>query len=93
MASWPLVVAWSGFRWHAPTRTLSFSPARPAPFRSFFSTGSAWGTVSIDADAVALSLDHGALQLDELRLHDRALSLPDGGVSLVAGDTTQIPIT
>ncbi len=47
MASWSLLLALSGFHYNAPRSTISFAPViNNNAFRSFFSTGTSWGSFS-----------------------------------------------
>jgi hypothetical protein len=47
LASWAVLTALSGFEFSAPERRLGFEPRVSAPdFRSFFSSGTAWGVYS-----------------------------------------------
>ena len=88
MASWGLLLALGGFRYDAVSRRLEFAPATPGPFRSFFSTGSAWGRVAVAADAVELFIDSGSLVLDRLVVSGRDASPADAtlpGLVLEAG--------
>jgi non-lysosomal glucosylceramidase len=89
MASWGLLVASSGASYDAATAALGFAPA--GPLRTFFSTGTGWGTVDIDHSGLSLALHHGTLRLHSLTLHGRELTGP-AGLTLHAGDTTQLPL-
>lgn len=84
LASWGLLLAFSGAQWDAPTRTLSFDPVGDGPFRSLFTTGSAWGRVEIDGDVIVLHLDGGTLRLDRLVCRGDERS---GPIHLTAGQT------
>ncbi len=75
LASWGLLLAFSGVQWDAPTRTLAFDPVGDAPFRSLFTTGTGWGRVEIDGDTVALHVHGGTLELDRLLLRGRELPI------------------
>ena len=66
LASWSLLTALSGFEWSAPERRLAFAPRLPGAFKSFFATGGAWGTVSLDGTATRLDVIHGELPLARL---------------------------
>jgi hypothetical protein len=45
MSSWSCLLALSGFRYHAPAKSLEVRPRlRSARFRSFWSTGTGWGS-------------------------------------------------
>ncbi|MBO0981642.1 GH116 family glycosyl-hydrolase [Microbacterium sp. SD291] len=85
LASWALLLGASGAQWDAPSRTLSFAPATASAFRSLFTTGTGWGRVEIDDDALVLHLDGGALEIDDLQLHDRSIGR---GIRLRAGAST-----
>ncbi|MET0736444.1 MAG: GH116 family glycosyl-hydrolase [Microbacterium sp.] len=90
LASWALLLAFSGVQWDAPARSLSFDPVSDAPFRSLFTTGSGWGRVEIDGDHVVLHVLGGELEVDQLvirgRVH-RPSPDPAGPVHLTAGQT------
>lgn len=88
LASWALLIAASGAQWDGPTRMLSFDPVE-LPHRSLFTTGTGWGRVAIDADALTLHLDGGELELDELRLGETTLAT---GIRLAAGETRTVRI-
>jgi non-lysosomal glucosylceramidase len=75
MASWALLEAASGYRYHAPDRRLAFAPRLSIEnFRGFFITGSAWGLFELDATAAHLTVDYGQLFLNELLITSRATS-------------------
>ncbi|MDR2378152.1 MAG: hypothetical protein LBD70_01820, partial [Bifidobacteriaceae bacterium] len=62
LASWALLLAFSGADWDAPTRTLAFNPVSNGQF--LFTTSAAWGTVEIDDHSVKLTVLGGKLDLD-----------------------------
>ena len=71
MASWALVTAVSGFRFSAVSQSIGFHPPRNREaFRSFWSTGTAWGGYSQkqadNAWQAELDLSHGTLNLREM---------------------------
>jgi len=69
MASYSLFGALSGFRYSAVDRTLWFGPRlNIRPFKSFFSTTSGFGTISLDNESVSVEVIEGALQLEKLIL-------------------------
>lgn len=72
LASWALLLAFSGAQWDAPSRTLSFDPR--ADGRFLFTTGDAWGRADIDGDDLTLHIDGGTLDLDRLMLRGREAS-------------------
>lgn len=88
MASWAVLLAFTGVQWDAPTSTLSFDPAVPGPLRALFTTGAGWGRVEIDNDAVTIALLGGSLQVERLRVRGRdvcrALTLTAGESRTVA---------
>jgi uncharacterized protein (DUF608 family) len=79
LASWALLLAFSGAQWNARERSLAFAPAQDGPFRSFFSTGTAWGRVEIDDDAVVISVEHGTLDVASLTVRQRRLHADRSG--------------
>jgi uncharacterized protein (DUF608 family) len=81
LANWGLVIALSGFTFDAPERTYGFAPKlRPDDFRTFWSTGTGWGTfaqqVTKEGGAAELSALHGRLDVKRL-----SLSVGGGGGS------------
>ena len=72
MASWSLLLALSGFRYSAPAGRISFAPVINADnFRSFFSTGSGWGSFAQSHDnssfTATLELRFGAVEIGRPR--------------------------
>lgn len=90
LASWGLLLAFSGVQWDAPSRTLSFAPAVAGPMRTLFTTGTAWGRVEIDGDDVTLHVDGGRLDLDRLVVHGNEAS---GPLQLAAGQSVTLRTT
>ncbi|UJP13822.2 glycoside hydrolase family 116 protein [Microbacterium elymi] len=90
LASWGVLLAFTGQRWDAPTHTLGFAPAQPGPLRALFTTGTGWGRVEIDADALTLRLDGGELALAELRLSGTVVGVD---IHLSEGDAHIAPLT
>jgi len=67
MASYALLIALSGFRYDAPTKTLYISPKLEArPFTCFFSTASGWGTVTVGEETVEVKVVEGSLEVKEV---------------------------
>lgn len=106
LASWGVLLAFTGQQWDASTRTLSFAPAAPGSLRALFTTGTGWGRVEIDDTTLTLHLDGGTLAVDELSLDGvvvgRGIHLtaaaPSARVDLLRlsaerGDTTDHPPT
>lgn len=96
LASWALLLGAGGAQWDAPTGALSFAPSAGVlrdegdVFRSLFTTGTGWGRVEIDDDALTLHLDGGALEVAVLRLHGRTLGRD---IRLRAGERHVAPLT
>jgi uncharacterized protein (DUF608 family) len=88
LASWALLLAFSGVQWDAPARTLSFDPADGGPFRGLFTAGDAWGRVEVVGDELTLRVDGGSLTLDRLELRGRPVPLDDAHpLTLTAGES------
>jgi hypothetical protein len=69
MSSYVLLSALSGFHYSAPRRILSFGPRLDRPtFKTFFSTASGYGTLTLRRDALVISLLEGELAVDVLLL-------------------------
>jgi uncharacterized protein (DUF608 family) len=69
MASYALLLALSGFRYSAVTRTLWFGPQlNVRPFQVFFSTASGFGSIRLDHDSLHIKLIEGELQIDKMVL-------------------------
>ena len=74
MASWALLLGYSGFRYDAHKNAIGFTPcSRTAEFRCFFSTGTGWGDFSRDDRGAQLEVRYGSLRLARLEV-----SLPAG---------------
>jgi non-lysosomal glucosylceramidase len=83
MAAWSVLLALSGFRHHAVEKSVEAKPVtlsqseRPASFRSFWSTGTGWGTFSQQAQqrgfTFTLAVSEGSLTCKSVALarHDR----------------------
>jgi hypothetical protein len=69
MSSFALLLALSGFRYAADTKTLWLAPRLPVrPFRVFFSAASGYGTIELGQDALEVRMLHGELEVETLRL-------------------------
>jgi uncharacterized protein (DUF608 family) len=69
MSSYALLIALSGFRYAAPTRTLTLAPRiEVEPFICFFSTASGWGTFTLRTDRLEVRLAAGELAVDTLQV-------------------------
>lgn len=90
LASWALLLGASGAQWDAPTGVLAFDPADRSPQNLLFTTGTGWGRVEIDDDALALHLDGGTLAVDDLQLRGESIAR---GIRLMAGETLVTRLT
>lgn len=69
MASYALLIAFSGFHYSAVTRTLTIAPVySDYPFTSFFSTASGWGTFTLHGTHLEIALRAGSLPIHTLRV-------------------------
>jgi hypothetical protein len=68
MASWGLLLAFSGFRYNAPKQAIGFAPAIRGDFQCFFSTATGWGTFSQEASGASIELRYGSLTLRSVEL-------------------------
>jgi uncharacterized protein (DUF608 family) len=69
MAAFAFIPAFAGFHCDMSKGELAFDPIMDGTtFRSFWAAGSAWGTVSVEANAVVLKVLYGELTLQRLRL-------------------------
>lgn len=72
MASYALLPALSGFRYSAVEETLWFGPAEARrPFRTFFSTASGWGRITLRTRTIEVAVIEGELRLKRLVLGPR----------------------
>jgi hypothetical protein len=89
MASWSVKLALDGFRYSTPRGMLAFAPQVNAEnFRTFWSTGTAWGTYAQNPaeGKFELAVLHGTLQLKCLELADL-----NAGAASVTGPTGPMP--
>lgn len=69
MASYALLPSLAGFRYSAVDKTLWFGPKLKAkPFTAFFSTATAYGTITLDKFALTVSVLEGKLEIKRIRL-------------------------
>ncbi len=95
MASYALLIALSGFRYSAPTRTLFIAPRLDGdPFTCFFSTASGWGTFTLRADRLEVRLVAGELHIDTLHVAGFGTSITvHPGITVHAGEAASIPLS
>ncbi len=75
MASYALLAALSGFRYSAVQRTLWFGPQlNIRPFKTFFSTASGFGTISLDGRTLRIQIIEGELPLEKIVLTEHGLT-------------------
>jgi len=73
MASYSLLGALAGFRYSAVEKTLWFSPRlQVRPFRCFFSTASAFGSIELSRNSLSVRVIEGELRIEKLVLGDEA---------------------
>jgi uncharacterized protein (DUF608 family) len=76
MAAWSGILAYSGFRYHAPTQSLFINPANGrTDFRSIWSTGSGWGVFHITDAAIVLRVHSGVLELKSCKFKNKPLNI------------------
>ncbi|WP_105620060.1 GH116 family glycosyl-hydrolase [Vallitalea okinawensis] len=69
MASYALLLAFSGFSYHMPYRRLGFNPViTEKDFKSFWSIDGAWGNIEINKEQVILKVLYGSLEIRQLEL-------------------------
>ena len=85
MSSWSLMLALSGFRYRGSDRLVSAVPRAKLPwFRSFWSSGTGWGTFSLDEKRFSLSVTEGSLPVRRIEtpLTGRAATVTLGDTSV-----------
>lgn len=66
MASWSVMLALSGIEYDGRANRLVFDPKiSRTDFKTFWSTGNAWGGLDITGDTITLSIEYGNLFLSE----------------------------
>ncbi len=65
MASYSLIPIYSGFKFDLPNKMIGFDPIHKENFKSFFSIGTAWGTVSWEKEKISVKVSEGYLQLNK----------------------------
>jgi len=74
LSSWSLLLALSGIQYNGINKELSFAPRiNPSGYRSFWSTGTAWGEIIITPKEARIEVIHGSLSLNKL-----SILRPDG---------------
>lgn len=81
MASYALLLAYSGFSYNAVTQTLTIAPKSTDPeFNCFFSTATGWGMFRLNKDSLVIDLRHGTLVVENLHIitHEGSLQITPG---------------
>ncbi len=69
MASWAVMLALSGYQYDGITGFIAFSPKiNTEDFSTFWSSGTGWGSFSLNGDEAVLKVEYGSLKLDKLGL-------------------------
>jgi hypothetical protein len=85
LSSWGLVLGFSGVDWNAQKRRLRVAPAAPGTLRTFFSTGTGWGSLALnEGTEITIEVDSGHIELDEFVLPGGHLDVV--GTRLMAGE-------
>jgi uncharacterized protein (DUF608 family) len=72
LAAWSLLLSLSGIEYDGTVNHLSFAPKlKSVPFSTFWSTGHAWGSLLIEDDRLALTVEYGTLILRQFELKGR----------------------
>jgi len=95
MSSFALLIALSGFRYSAATRTLTVAPAIDTKhFRCFFSTATGWGTLSLRGNRLEVRLQEGKLTVDTLQVTCGSQTVTlHPGLTVRAGEPKSIKLT
>lgn len=81
LASWGLLLAFTGVQWDGPGRVLTVDPPERR-LRCLFTTGEAWGRIEVDGAQLTVHIDGGSLHADSIRLRGDVVS---SGVRIPAG--------
>ncbi len=109
MSSWSVMLALSGFSYDGTEGSLGFDPViSEDDFRTFWSSGNAWGSFSLNSREVVLTVDYGKLHLNRLFLpgdlvveeseefdvlrSDRAEVHFSSQLTLEAGNSVRLPL-
>jgi uncharacterized protein (DUF608 family) len=90
MASYSLLAALSGFRYSAVGKTLWFSPQLQfRPFRCFFSTASAFGSIELNEKSLSVRVTEGEMRIEKMVAEGEAI---DWKVTIRQGTSAEVPI-
>ena len=95
MASYSLLAALSGFRFSAVEKTLWFGPQLQArPFKSFFSTASAFGTINLSRTSLRVNVMEGELKIEKAVLgHEASAKTYDWKTTIAQGSAAELPLS
>ena len=68
MASYALLLTYSGFRYDMGQKMIGFAPIHPKNFRCFWSLDSGWGKVEYQEKQVRIDIRYGQLNLQRLEI-------------------------
>lgn len=75
MSSWSAILALSGFLYFGAERRAVIAPRIAHPqFRSFWSTGTGWGTFQVSAANLTLDVIEGSLLIRQIEVNGKALA-------------------
>jgi uncharacterized protein (DUF608 family) len=93
MSSYALLIAISGFRYSAPTHTLTIAPRLETdPFTCFFSTASGWGTFTLHANRLEVRLAAGELNVDHLQVRGKPITI-HSRLTIRTGKKISVPLS
>jgi Glycosyl-hydrolase family 116, catalytic region len=91
MASYALLGAYSGFRYSAVDRTLWLDPKTDRlPFRTFFSTAGAYGTIELTKKGLTVHVMEGELAVKQVEIMGKRSGWE---VVVRAGETATMPLS
>ncbi len=71
LSAWSVLLALSGFDYDGVNKELAFAPKiNRSDFRSFWSTGSAWGEITISEKEAKIDVVHGILSLNKISIQN-----------------------
>ena len=89
LASWALLLAFTGVQWDGPARTLAVDPPTER-VSGLFTTGHAWGRIEVDGNKLTLHVDGGVLDADRLVLRGADVA---HRIRIVAGESRTVGTT
>ena len=80
MASYGLLLSYSGFRFDRAAGIIGFHPVLPPPFTCFWSLGDTWGSYTQNKDNAIISVMAGSLHLTTIELDRPVKALTSNGL-------------